>query len=79
MLNAFTNNPNQRPFTALIPAQSLAQTNSTSAPLAAQSAKMDFSNADLNNENTLNQAIWQSVKGANSAVPLRPGQTPTTP
>jgi len=79
MLNAFTNNPNRTPFAALIPAQSLTQTNSTSAPLAAQSAKMDFSNSDLNNENTLNKAIWQSVKGAESPMPLRPGQTPTTP
>ena len=79
MLNAFTNNPNQTPFTSLIPAQSLTEPNSTSAPLAAQSAKMDFSNADLNNENTLNKAIWQSVKGPNSPMPLRPGQTPTTP
>jgi hypothetical protein len=79
MLNAFTNKPVQTPFTALIPAQSLSENNSTSAPLAAQSAKMDFSDADLNNENTLNKAIWQSVKGANSPMPLRPGQTPTTP
>jgi YVTN family beta-propeller protein len=79
MLNTFTNNPNQTPFTALTPAQSLTETNSTSAPLAAQSAKMDFSNADLNNEDTLNKAIWQSVKGPNSPMPLRPGQTPTTP
>jgi hypothetical protein len=70
MLNAFTNKPNQAPFRALIPAQSLTQTNSTSAPMAAQSAEMNFGDADLNNPDTLNRAIWQSVKGANSTMTL---------
>jgi hypothetical protein len=70
MLNAFTNKPNQAPFRALIPAQSLTQTNSTSAPMAAQPAEMNFGDADLNNPDTLNRAIWQSVKGANSTMTL---------
>ena len=78
MLNAFTNKPNQAPFKALIPAQSLTETNSTSAPMAAQSSEMNFGDADLNNPNTLNSAIWQSVRGANSPLPLRRGQNPTT-
>ena len=78
MLNAFTNKPNQAPFKARIPAQSLTQTNSASAPMAAQSAEMNFGDADLNNPNTLNSAIWQSVRGANSPLPLRRGQNPTT-
>jgi YVTN family beta-propeller protein len=71
MLNAFTNNPNQAAFTALTPAQSLTETNSTSAPMAAQSAAMNFGDADLNKPDILNRAIWESVKGANSPMPLR--------
>jgi YVTN family beta-propeller protein len=73
MLNAFRGRPDQTPYTALIPSQSLTETNSPTAPMAAQSARMDFSDADLADETTLNQAIWQSVKGAGNPVPTTNG------
>jgi DNA-binding beta-propeller fold protein YncE len=69
MTASFTNHPNLKPFTAITPSQSLDDKNTATAPMAAQSAKMDFSRADIAPEQQLNQAIWQSVKGAGSQMP----------
>jgi YVTN family beta-propeller protein len=76
MTASFTTTPNLRPFAAITPAQPLNQMNTASAPMAAQSATMDFSGADLANEQELNEAIWQSVKGANSHSPAPRHGTP---
>jgi hypothetical protein len=73
MTASFTNHPNTTPFTAITPRQSLTQVNPANAPMAAQSARMDFSNADLAPEQELNQAIWESVKGAASPMPVDGG------
>jgi YVTN family beta-propeller protein len=78
MLNAFRGEPDQQPYTAKVPTQSLTETNSTSAPMAAQSAQMDFSDADRANDQQLNQAIWQSVKGAGSRMPAGQHTNPKT-
>ena len=40
---------------------------------------MDFSDADLANDQQLNQAIWQSVKGADIPMPGPHTATPTAP
>ncbi|PZS31734.1 MAG: phosphoesterase [Pseudonocardiales bacterium] len=69
MLNTFRGRPDYQPYTAQVPAQSLTETNSATAPMAAQSAAMDFSAADLADDQLLNRAIWQSVKGAGSVMP----------
>jgi len=73
MLNAFRGKPSNRPYSAITPRQSLTETNGANAPLAAESAKMDFSEADRANEQQLNQAIWQSVKGKGNAMPTGRG------
>jgi hypothetical protein len=69
MTTSFTDKPNLTPFDAIMPQQSLTATNSTSAPMAAQSSKMDFTDADRAPEQQLDQAIWESVKGAKSTMP----------
>jgi YVTN family beta-propeller protein len=69
MTASFGNQPNLTPFTAITPQQSLTEVNAPNAPMAAQSALMDFSGADLAPEQQLNQAIWESVKGADSPMP----------
>jgi YVTN family beta-propeller protein len=74
MLNAFRGQPNFTAYAALIPSQSLTETNGASAPMAAQSARMDFSDADHADENILNLAIWQSVKGPNVPMPTANSQ-----
>lgn len=61
-----------RPYTARIPSQSLTETNSATAPMAAQSAGMNLDEGDLANDQQLNLAIWQSVKA--TAVPMPAGK-----
>ncbi|MGW3626635.1 glutaminyl-peptide cyclotransferase [Streptomyces sp. NPDC000880] len=69
MSAAFTTKPDFTLFTAITPAQSLDEVNKATAPMAAESAKMNFSEADRAPEQQLNEAIWQSVKGAGSKMP----------
>ena len=69
MAASFTSRPNMTPFAAITPKQSLTEKNGANAPMAAQSNQMDFANADRAPEQQLNQAIWKSVKGANSTMP----------
>jgi YVTN family beta-propeller protein len=48
-------------------------TNSANAPFAALSAAQDFSVPDGPDEHILNQAIWQSIRGAGSPMPAPVG------
>ncbi|MDX6520474.1 MAG: hypothetical protein QOF08_1079 [Gaiellales bacterium] len=48
-------------------------TNPANAPLAALSAQQDFSVPDGPDEHILNQAIWQSIRGAGSQMPAPVG------
>ena len=48
-------------------------TNSANAPFAALSAAQDFSVPDGPDEHILNQAIWQSIRGAGSLMPAPVG------
>jgi YVTN family beta-propeller protein len=70
MLWAFTDKANMTPYTAITPAQRLNQMNPRTAPMAAQSQSWSFKREDLAPEHLLNQAIWESVKGAASPMPL---------
>jgi hypothetical protein len=69
MVASFARTPNLKPFDAMTPSQSLTATNAANAPMAAQSAQMNFSEADKAPEQQLNEAIWKSVKGSDSAMP----------
>lgn len=70
MLNSFTDQPNPATYTAITPKQPLDQLNTASAPMAAESQAMDLSHEDRAPEQKLNQAIWKSVKGADSQMPM---------
>jgi hypothetical protein len=48
-------------------------TNSANAPLGARSAQQDFSVPDGPDEHILNEAIWRSIKGADSPMPAPVG------
>ena len=69
MVNAFTNHPDLTPYDAVKPTTDMTALNTTSSPLAAQSAQQDLGQADRINETEFNQATWKSVKGAHSAMP----------
>ncbi|TNC23543.1 bifunctional YncE family protein/alkaline phosphatase family protein [Amycolatopsis alkalitolerans] len=70
MVGAFTNKPDFTPYTAVKPTTDLTAVNTANSPMAAQSAQQDLSQADRINEYEFNQATWESVKGANSPMPL---------
>src|SRR5262249_4606824 len=57
---SFTDEPSFAPYNAIKPEQPLDQMNTSRSPMAAASAKMDFSREDRAREETLNQAIWKS-------------------
>jgi len=69
MSPSFSDRPDLRSYTAQVPAQSLDERNAASAPLAALSAKQNFTSEDKANEQVLNQAVWESVKGSGSPMP----------
>jgi hypothetical protein len=70
MFNSFTTRPDFAPYTVTKPSQSiLTQVNPPNAPLAGQIAKQDFTEEDRANMQLLNEALWQSIKGAGSQMP----------
>src|SRR5262249_19041595 len=74
MWPAFTNKPNFKPYDAIQPTivpfgDEGAPVNTASSPLAAESAKMDFSAPDKAPEDLLSQAVWQSIKGTSVPMP----------
>jgi YVTN family beta-propeller protein len=69
MLGSFTNRPNFAPYGSIKPSQPLDEVNGPRAPLAAQSAAQDLTKEDRIDEQLFNQAIWKSVKGADSVMP----------
>jgi YVTN family beta-propeller protein len=69
MLAAFTSTPDLTPYTAVEPRQNTKETNPANAPDAAVSNAQPLTKEDQIDEQTFNNAIWQSVKGANSVMP----------
>jgi hypothetical protein len=69
MLGSFTDTPQLQSYTALVPSQPLDELNSALSPRAAESEAMDFTAEDRAPEVALNEAIWQSVRGADSPMP----------
>lgn len=69
MVNSFTDKPNYKPYKAIVPKQSLDELNPRNAPMAAESGQMNFDTVDSASEPLLNEAIWKSVKGADSEMP----------
>jgi YVTN family beta-propeller protein len=70
MFNSFTDHPDFTSYNVIKPPASiLTQVNSANAPLAGAIAKQSFSEEDQANMQLLNEAVWQSVKGAGSTMP----------
>lgn len=70
MFNSFTTHPDFTPYNVTKPSDSvLTQVNARNAPLAAQIAKQQFNREDMASMHLLNEAVWKSVKGANSVMP----------
>jgi hypothetical protein len=69
MYRAFQTAPDLTPYTALPASVSLDSHNTAASWGHAASQKMDFSREDATDENTLNEVIWRSVRGANAPMP----------
>jgi len=70
MIASFTNHPNFKPYNAIKPSTDLTAVNTAASPMAAQSATADLSQADRIDEFQFNEGIWESIKGADSQMPL---------
>lgn len=63
MLNSFTNKPKFSPYNVEQPTYPLDRKNGDTTPMAAESAKMDFSKEDAAPEDELNRVLWKAAKG----------------
>jgi len=72
MTATFASTPDLRPFDFLPPEVSLWAKNKSTAPMAAWSTAQDFSHPDLASTLLENRAIWKSVRGRTSRMPLPP-------
>ena len=69
MYDSFRAKPDLTPFTHLPAQVNLDERNPAGAWGAADSAKMDFREADAADDQRLNEIIWRSVRGARSPMP----------
>jgi DNA-binding beta-propeller fold protein YncE len=70
MLNSFTTKPDLAGFTARRARIDLAAVNAPNAYGAEASSRMDFSEYDRADENTLNRILWHSIRGAAAPYPV---------
>lgn len=69
MYHAFQAKPDFTPYEHVVPAVDMKAVNTASAWGADLSAKMDFSVEDAADDLLLNEVIWRSVRGPDSAMP----------
>jgi DNA-binding beta-propeller fold protein YncE len=71
MIAAFAQQASSAPYQAEKPRISLDERNPANSPTAAQSARMDFSQADLNDDDELNDILWRAIRGTEPPAPVR--------
>ena len=71
MLGAFAREGVFTPYQVEKPRISLEERNPQNSPTAARSARLDFSEADLNDDDEMNDILWLAIKGTNPPPPVR--------
>jgi DNA-binding beta-propeller fold protein YncE len=71
MAAAFNSFADPTPYTARKPVQSLDDRNPGGTPLAARSAVLDWEEADLIDDNELNEILWLAIRGTDPPPPVR--------
>jgi DNA-binding beta-propeller fold protein YncE len=71
MFGSFALKPDLAPYTAEDPRVSLTTRNPANGPGAEESAKLDFSDADEVDDNTLNAILWHALKHTDPPPPVR--------
>ena len=61
--DVFASSPDPRPYEAIVPAVDLNEKNPEGTPAARESARLDFSHADVADEERFNRVLWEVVKG----------------
>lgn len=62
MFGSFSRQPDLKPYSAIPPKVSLTERNPTNGPGAVASSRMDFSDADLVDDDELNEVLWRMIK-----------------
>jgi len=63
MVNSFTHKPAFTPFKVIEPTYPLDRKNGENAPMAKESAELDFTGVDHANPEKLNKILWKATKG----------------
>ncbi|MGI8958291.1 MAG: bifunctional YncE family protein/alkaline phosphatase family protein [Bryobacteraceae bacterium] len=71
MFASFSQQADGRPFTAIQPKISLTDRNPGTARGAQESARLDFSDADLVDDDELNAILWRAIKHTDAPPPTR--------
>jgi YVTN family beta-propeller protein len=68
---SFQDTPNPAPYTAEKPHRALDEVNSAAAPAAAASNRMNFDEADQNDDDELNEILWRAIRKNEPPPPVR--------
>jgi YVTN family beta-propeller protein len=71
MTAAFQNQPNAAPYTVEKPRISLEERNPAATPAAARAARMNFEEADENDDDELNDILWRAIRKDAPPPPVR--------
>lgn len=71
MLAGFSQQASPRPYQVEKPRVSLEERNPANSATAARSARLDFSQADLNDDDELNDILWRAIRGTEPPAPVR--------
>ena len=71
MFGSFSQKPDAQPYTVINPKISLTDRNPAHGPGTAESARMDFSDADKADDDELNDVLWRAIKHTDPPVPTR--------
>ncbi|MCL4843960.1 MAG: beta-propeller fold lactonase family protein [Bryobacteraceae bacterium] len=71
MFAAFHAKPNPAPYSAITPQQSLDELNPPKTALAERSAPLHWAEADMIDDNELNEILWLAIKGTQPPAPTR--------
>jgi hypothetical protein len=71
MFGSFSLSPNTQPYSVINPKIPLTDRNPGQTASAAESARMDFSDADRADDDALNDVLWRAIKHTEPPVPTR--------
>jgi hypothetical protein len=71
MTTSFQNTPDSAPYIAEKPRRPLDEVNTASAPAAAASNRMNFEEADENDDDELNEILWRAIRKDAPPPPVR--------